>query len=269
MRDTKQKWKILKAFEQWDDWYDQTRSFFSTIGAWDYVDPDKAPQRTEPTEPQTFDEILGSITTAAITASAPSPAAPAITGTISDTSIVLSNDSGNTIPAPVVTAAIFDKALDRAAEVWDIKQQEMEPVHINQQTVDRRLHPIIDRERTLLAKFLAIQNRFKPTDSVYRKILLARYKKLQKLGHNDDVDLWVIDWRNLEYRLRKHPVNPLTEVMPEDFVTAVEAFDPKGGAFLQSRRKDDGDLPDLEILLDVYRNYYRATTIMDRIRSYD
>ncbi|MCJ1388878.1 hypothetical protein MMC18_001729 [Xylographa bjoerkii] len=245
MSDTQQKWKVLKALEQWDDWFDQTRSFFESINAWDYVDPEENPPRKEPTRPKTYDKVLVSVNI----------------------------DIGRRGTTPDLFSAESEKAKDRAAKKWNIKQKEWnqfktiskQVVIYFQTAVDQRLHVTINRERTLRTKFAAIQARFQPDSYEYTQILSARYKKLQKLGYNDKVNTWLVNWENFQFRAEKHaPV--LMANMADDFAAAVDAFDPRGGSLLQSRRKDNGRLPDLKTLLVIFSNYHKATMYCDSRR---
>ena len=53
-----QRWKVLKNEEQWDDWYDQSKAYLLSIGAWKYLDPDADPVWAEPAEPLPYRQAM-------------------------------------------------------------------------------------------------------------------------------------------------------------------------------------------------------------------
>ena len=129
-----------------------------------------------------------------------------------------------------------------------------------QAAVDPELHSIIDQKETLRAKFLIIQERFKPCGYFYGDILEARYKKLQKLEKNKSIDTWLLEWKVLMKRCREgSPLIPLRACL--DFATAVGTFDRIGVVYLNSQlcitKEKTRKCPDIEESISLYTDHYK------------
>ena len=247
-------YRILKKPEMWDDWYDQTRSKMRSIGAWDYMDPEAATPTPEPEMPPSLAEYIRA--NAGIIRNPKKPALTPTDSTIStpvEDEFHLVESDENEFDLEIRHQLTYEwDALNKAYGQF-ILTNEKAVEHLRE-TVPRSLHQVIDNQNTLLKKMKEIDGLMKPDPEVYARILLNRYKELQKPPNKKPVEAWLMEWENLHERVRSSGRH-LT--MSQNFVWAVEEFDDHGGQLLSWKRDDKGDLLDILTLIRFYRGYLR------------
>lgn len=225
---------ILATPSDWREWYQLIKSSAGYAKVWEYINPDTKPEDlpvlTEPEFP-TPATVKGNAATYA----------------------QLSKDEQEELKE-------MRKEYRRLFKIYEKKTDALYEISKNiQGSIDRSHLYLLEDKLEPRDMLVSLRERLAPTEIVRERTLIAKYRKLQKITDDTDIDKWLRDWQTIFTQCKTANIPDVQGTRAvTDFLVAISKID-SSFADIQLDKVDEleskgkkTEIPTLYDILDIY-----------------